>query len=389
VQKAVCTWTVQAFKEDVMRKLATVLSLLLAFSICLAAFAPAVLADTSPPVTGARPPDTDRNVIEWTPTSLVIPVAPGETGRARAVFSSRVAIPQATLVVSFPLSRYLRVEPSRPFAVVAGSLYPVELSATLPEDSIGNTLPAAIAGTVQVMGQGIFQKPLMVTITRVNNRPAILWTPNEVRLGVDLPEITNAADLLPSTAEVSFTTAVTITGARIRATAPLDRVLDISDEGPRDLFPGATYRLQLTAHAPDPTTVSAEPAEAIGDADPGSARRLVSGQVQIYTSERVYAKSLPVTVVLMPTPVRPSINWRPPVVTLRVPVGGAASQVVTMTSNITIENASLKVVGAISPLLTADFVQADPVTILPNTPYRVQLTVAAATADAFVNRPYL
>jgi hypothetical protein len=166
-------------------------------------------------------------------------------------------------------------------------------------------------------------------------------------------------------------------------------VLDISDEGPRDLFPGATYRLQLTAHSPDPTTVSAEPAEAIGDADPGSARRLVSGQVQIYTSERVYAKSLPVTVVLMPTPVRPSINWRPPVVTLRVPVGGAASQVVTMTSNITIENASLKVVGAISPLLTADFVQADPVTILPNTPYRVQLTVAAATADAFVNRPYL
>jgi hypothetical protein len=371
-----------------MKKLATVLSLLLALSVVLAAAAPLALADEVQPVIGDNSPERDAAVINWTPSSLVITVAPGETAHARAVFTSRINIARANLVVSFPLSRYVTIEPRQYTPVTPGPLYPVELTVTLPNqtDATDSHLPPVITGFIQVVGQGMFQNALPVTIVRANTPPPLQWTPPQVKMFVDIPEITPGPAPVTTT-EVAFTSAVTITNARLRATPPLNRVLDLSETGPITLTPGVTYTLVLSAHMPVATT-SADTDTALGEAERGTARRVVSGMVEVFTSSRVYAKSLPVTVVLSPLHVQPTITWRPPVVTMRVAVGQSATTVVTMTSNMTIENAHLEVTGAITPYLTALFAQTDPVTILPNRPYTVTLNVSSPTT-AQANRPFL
>jgi hypothetical protein len=381
-----------------MRKLAAVLSLLVALSMCLAAAAPLALADDAAPTTPQGAADQRSAVISWIPTGLIIPVAPGETAHATAVFSSRVTIAHASLVVSFPLNRYLRVEPRDYAPVTAGQSYAANLTVTLPDNATDIWTPPTIVGTVQVVGWGaVYQQPLLVTITRTNVRPPVQWTPPQVRMLLDVPEITPGPPPVTTT-EVSFTTGVTITNARIRPTPPLDRVLDISQTKPITLTPGITYTLVMTAHLPTAVTTvdtavggaeagATTPDLQFGDPEAGSMRRLVSGNIQIFTNSRVYAKSLPVTVVFTPVPVPTAITWRPPVVTMYIAAGQSASSIVTLTSSMTIENAKLKVTGPISPYLTAHFAQVDPVTILPRTPYQVTLNVASL-ATPLLNRPF-
>jgi len=367
-----------------MRKLTTVLTLLLVFSFVLAAAAPIALADEATPAADSSRPDPSP-VITWTPAALTIPVAPGETGQARAVFRSRLPIAHANLVVSFPLSRYVRVEPRQYAPVTPGPLYPVDLTVTLPNET-DNRLPAIIVGTIQVMRQGaVYQSPLMVTIVRKNVPPPIKWTPAEARLGVGLPTTADASTP-PSTVTVSFTTTVAIAGARLRATVPLNRVLDLSQGGPIDLAPGTTYTLILTAHfPPDITSASGELSDAdFAQPDPGSARRIVSGLVEVFDSQRIYARTLPVSVILGERPRQPVVTWRPPLVTFNLEAGQSASKVVTLTSNMTVENAILSVTGPITPYVT--IAQTGPATILPNRPYPVTLNVTSPAAPVF-NRP--
>ncbi len=348
-----------------MKRPIALASLLVALAVCLAAFAPVALADDIELRQDEQQPDAElQAAITWTPPGLTIPLAPGESYHARVHFTSEVAIPHASLLVSFPLSRYVRVHPSAPFPVVPGPTYPVELDITMPEENA----PHMIMGMVQVVGLNrVYPHALFVTLLRTNVRPPIQWTPPEVRL-----ELEPAASVEPApsaaSAVVTFTSSITIANARLRATAPLNHLLDLSLTGPMEITPGVTYTLQLTAHLPSPTATTA------ADIQPGPARRVVSGLVQISDQERVYPRSLFVNVVIGPAPQPPAIHWRPPVVIMHLELGHEMSRVVTMTSNITIENAHLKLTGDITPYLT--LAPSAPFTVLPGVPYPVTLAAA-------------
>lgn len=365
-----------------MRRFSTILTLLLLLSFCVTAAAPLALADEAKPVREASTLVAERTVITWTPAALALTVAPGETEHARASFTSRIAIGRASLVVSFPLNRYVKVEPRGPLPVVAGATYPVELTVTMPDDMSSHG-PSVIAGTIQVVGHGqSYQLPLLVIISRANPRPPVQWTPTDVKLAVDAPA-TASAPALGTTTTVSFTTGVTITNARIRPTPPLNRVFDLSETGPIMFTPGVTYTLVMTAHQPLATDALEDET---ADIERGSARRVVSGLVEIFDAHRVYPRTLPVTVVLAPVPAAPVITWRPPLVNLRLDAGQAATQIVTMTSNITVEKAILRVTGAITLYLTAQTGGAAPFTLLPHTAYPVTLSVISPPTS-MLNRP--
>ncbi len=366
-----------------MRRFSTILTLLLLLSFCVTAAAPLALADEADPVRAARTPVAERTVITWTPAALALTVAPGETEHATASFKSSINIARASLVVSFPLNRYVKVDPPVSLPVVAGEPYPVNLTITMPDDASSHAA-AVIAGAIQVVGQGrSYQLPLLVTISRGNPRPPVRWTPAEVKLAVDAATPTGAS-VLGTTTTVSFTTGVTITNAHIRPTPPLNRVLDLSETGPITLTPGVTYTLVMTAHQPLATDALEDETAGI---ERGSARRVVIGLVEIFDVHRVYPRHLPVTVFLAPVPAAPVIAWRPPVVNLRLDAGQAATKIVTMTSNITVENAVLRVTGMITPYLTAQAGGAAPFTMLPHTPYPVTLSVASLPTS-LLNRPF-
>ncbi len=368
-----------------MKRFGLALSLLLVAGLCLACIAPTALAQDAAPPVGDAPPDFGRTVITWTPPSLTVAVAPGEERTVHVSFASAVTIARATFVVSFPLSRSLRVSTPTPFTVVAGQSYTVDLAVSWPAAATDDRQSTSLQGTVHVMGQfgPLYQAPLLVTVTPAAALPPIAWTPEQAHLSTD------DTSTLPRTIDVEFTTSVAITGARLRATPPLDRVLDLSMTGPLNLQPGVVYRLTLTAHPPAGiTAVDDVPAADASDVDDTMApvRALVSGNVQIYTPLRVYQRMLPVTVALAPPPVVPTVTWRPPLLTLRVPLGDALRQVVTATTNVRIEAPTLRVSGAISPFVSAAFVGATPGALLPLTPYQLELTVRAPIM-AVVNRP--
>jgi len=348
-----------------MNRPSTIFSLLLALGLCLAFLVPAAMADAAQPEPLQVEPEADLEAaVAWTPPGLTVPLAPGESYHARVHFISQVAIPHASLLVSFPLSRYVRVHPAVPFPIVPGPIYPVELDITMPEQYA----PHMIMGIVQVVGPDhVYPQALVVTLLRTNVRPPIQWTPPNVHLKLEPPTSVGPA-ASATTATVSFTSAVTITNARLRATVPLNHLLDLSPAGPMSITPGVTYTVYLTAHLPSPTATTA------ADIQPGTAHRLVSGLVEIFDQERVYPRSLFVSVGIAPIPQPPVIHWRPPVVVMRLELGHEMSRVVTMTSSITIENAHLKLVGPITPYLT--LTPTEPFTILPGAAYPVTLTAA-------------
>lgn len=368
-----------------MRRLSTALSLLLALSICLAAIAPVALAEEATSAGGDRPPDFGRTVITWTPASKTVAVAPGETQHVQASFVSTVNIPRVAFVVSFPLSRVVRVTTPTPFAAIAGQSYTVDLAVSLPQVASSDQDQISINGTIHVLGQfgPLYQAPLLLTVMPVAALPPVKWSPEKVSLSTD------AAGVLPSAIDVEFTTSVAISNARLRATPPLDRVLHLSMTGPVNLVPGVVYRLTLTAHLPIGITAVEDlltnDTDA-GEADTGPIRSLVSGMVQIYTPLRVYQRMLPVTVVVVPQTVLPTVRWQPPLVNVRLPLGSSASYLVTATTNVPVAHPTLQVEGDIAPFVTAAFVEAAPDNLLPLTPYHVALDVSAPVM-ALVNRP--
>lgn len=366
-------------------KLMVFLSLLAALSCLLAAAAPLALADDAAPDVASPDAATDDLVIAWTPPGFTVPLAPGETEIVRAVFTSRRAIERAMLVVSFPLSRYVRVEPHA-FSIVPGVSYRVELTISLPDDTAA-VVPPMIMGMVQVMGNGrVYSQPLPVTIIRTNVRPPIQWTPPQVKLAVDIPEIT-AGQIPPTTAEVSFTTHITIENALLRATPPLGQYLDLSvvgfsDPGPITIVPGITYTVVLTAHQPLATTPGRDAENSTESVDPTNARRVVSGLVEIFDAWRVYPRSLAVEVLVGPVQAPPVVSWRPAFVSFILGPNEPASRVVTVTSNVTIEDVVFSVSGPITRYVSI-LDSATPVTLLPRTPHQVTLVVTSPPAPVF------
>jgi hypothetical protein len=355
-----------------MKRVAAALTLLLVLGILLVAVAPLALAASIDPV--APDPDAGRAdaPITWTLPLVEVAVGAGETVQAAASFTSAVNLARAELVVSFPLGRYVRVTPTGRFPVVAGTAYPVNLAITLPAADAYAALPV-VAGTVQVVAEGRFlSRPLMVTITRKMQPPPITWTPDRVQLQVSLPSTSAAAEALPpSTARVGFSSLIAIVGARLRATAPLNMVLDVVPVGPLDVRPGLSYAVGLTAHAPPVTTIR--------DAGDGQTRRIISGQVEIYNGSQVFARSLPVTVILEPAAPPAVIVWRPAEAMFVLDAGRSASRVVTGTSNLALDNATLKVTGPITPYLT---VSPSPLSFPANTPVPVTLQATAPSPFA-------
>ncbi len=141
----------------------------------------------------------------------------------------------------------------------------------------------------------------------------------------------------------------------------------MSPTEPMTLTPGVTYTAILTAHLPPTTDATIDAVLAEGNTTaPDRARWVVNGQVEVTDGQRVFPRNLSVTDVICPQVTPPAINWRPPVTNMRIAPGQVATPVVTMTSAMTIENASLKVTGAITPYLTVDFGEAPPFTVLPN-----------------------
>jgi hypothetical protein len=381
-----------------MKKLTTVLTMLLVLSICLVAAAPVTFAaDQGQPGTNPNTPEPRDAPITWTPQSLFIPIGPGETDVQHVSFTSQVAIQGASLTVSFPLNRYVTVSPQGPFDLTAGQTKAVDVMTTIPAnvaatDGEGGGWLPPIVGLVQVRAGGQeYNWPLVVTVMRVARPPAIRWTPPEVKLFVD-PSAATGTTPPSAQASVTFTTSEAIAGARLRATAPLNRFLDLSQTGPIDLVPGTTYPVMLTAHlsADDSEAIASgalqQEGVAIDNSDSGEARIIVSGWVEVYDAQRVYQRTLPVVITFGPLHIPPVVAWRPPVVTLRLTPGQiAVDRVVTVTSNITIENPTLRVTGAIAPYVTATFTPA--VTrILPRTPVPVTLHITSPTT-APVNRP--
>lgn len=367
-----------------MRKLSWLLTMLTVLSLLLAVLVPVTLADEAAPVGAEADANLEDAVINWTPAALTVRVAPGETEQARAAFTSRRALARAHLVVSFPLSRYVRVEPHEPFPVVPGAIYPVHLTVGLP-DTTAMAMPPVIVGTIAVVSEGqIFRSALLVTLVRTSHPQPVRWAPSAVRLS--LVNATAANEVVAhSSAAVSYTTAIMIENARLRATPPLNRVLDLSEAGPVNLVPGVRYTLAMTAHLPIATAAIAdiEGAETVVDAnDPASVWVIVNGVVEVFNGDRVYAKTLPVTVVLGRRPALPVVYWRPAIANFRMTPGETARQVVMVTSNMAIENATLMVSGPIFPLLTASFAVADPVTLLPHTPYPVTLVLTSPPSPA-------
>lgn len=384
-----------------MRKPVALLSMLLVLGFCLTAVAPfALAADMAPP---PEPPGRGHAAatITWTPVNLNVPIAAGDTQTVHASFSSSMDITNAQLAISFPLSRFVTVAPADTFNVTQGAPNDIAVMIEVPEDVQGN---AGMVGTIQVtQGGRTFALPLIVTLQRAANaRPPIDWTPDRVNLTIPSPTPTPATSTDPTptptpgpeTAVVHFTTQVAITGAHLRATPMLDRVLDLSQVGPLDLVPGVTYELQLTAHLP--TGMDTDAIGAMGDsvntASDGQGRgpvaRVVSGEIQVFSGERVYPHNLPVRVEFSPVAKQPVMKWSPPVATMFVPLGAAQSRVVTLTSDIAVSGASLQVTGAIAPFVTAAPETAGPLTIAAATPLRIVLT-ATTPASALINRPYL
>jgi hypothetical protein len=348
-----------------MKRFAAALSLLVVLSIVLTAMAPMALAATVDPVAPDPGGDHVDNPITWTPALLNVAVGAGETVQASASFTSTMGISGAALAVSFPLSRYVSVSPSNRFDVVAGAANPVSLTVSLPAMGVDDAMPI-VSGMVQVVSNGrIYSRPLMVTITRKIQTPPIAWRPNSVQLQVTVPSISSAMATPPSSASVVFSSTVAIAGARLRASAPLNMVLDLSPAGPVTVTPGLSYTVNMTAHVPAAVTD-------VATLD-SQGRRIVMGQVEVYNSSQVYARSLPVTVVLEPAP-QATITWNPWMAPFLLSAGESSSQVVTATSNLTVENATLKVTGPIAPYVTAHL---SATSFRPNTPLPVTLQVTA------------
>lgn len=355
-----------------MTRLRFLVSAWVVIGLIAATLAPVALADKAQPGMDADPGRPPAATVRWTPATVLAHLAPGETVIEHVSFSSSLPIAAASLQVSPSLRPYVTVQPSTPFPVAPNTSYPVDITITLPDV---DTAAAGLAGTLHVVsGDRTYLAPLPIAIVRANRAP-ISWTPERLLFGLD------PSNEPETTATATFTSTVNINGARLRVSGPIARFLSVSPEGPFDVAVGPAYQVELTLHAP--VAAVAEMSSGLSDASgmEDAWRGLyVSGAVHVADETRTYLDALPVKASIRSLPKTPAIHWRPPAVTLRLQSTHAVSQVVTMTSRITIENALLDISNNIEPYVAIE--PALPSTLLPGTVYTFTVSSRMAVVPA-------